>query len=161
MSNLATPSPESVILEAVTSTLAAWARGQGGKAQQAEDPQHSIDQIVRDTSNGLTVSVFWGSDNVSGESRMESEALMEGVVNVIMSRPITAEIDKAKAIRRTLDLCHDLRKAVTGISRDDVQWLQMSPRYAGKSPITVAEGKLLNGYLLRFNVLYLRDDPGE
>ena len=161
MTSNATSSPEAVILEAVTAALAAWARSQGGKAQSAEDPQHAIDQIVRDTSGGLTASVFWGSDNVSGESRMESEALMEGIVNVVMIRPVTAELDKAKAIRRTLDLCHDLRKAVAGIGRDAIPWLQASPRYSGKSPIAVTEGKLLNGYLLRFNVLYFRGDPGD
>ena len=161
MSGTVQPSPESVILEAVTAALAEWARSQGGKAQSAEDPQHAIDQIIRDTSNGLTASVFWGSDNVSGESGMESEALMDGVINVIMSRPITAELDKAKAIRRTLDLCHELRQVVTGIDRNGVQWLQNSPRYRGKSPMAITEGKLINGYLLRFNVLYLRGDPGE
>ena len=153
--------PEAVIMDAIVKAVEPWARKNGGKAQVAEDPQHSIDQIVGDMSGGLTVSVFWGSDNISDESRIQSYALMDGIVNVALSRPITAELDKAKAIRRTLTLCHELRDIVTKIDRMTVPGLQMPPSYGGKSPVVIREGKLLNGYLLRFRVLYLCGEPGE
>ena len=154
-------SPEVAIVDAIMAALEPWARRNGGKAQVAEDPQHSIDLIIQDQAMGLTATVFWGSDNVSDESREPSGSLMEGVVNVVLSRPISLELDKARANRRTLELCHGLRGAVTGIDYMGVEWLQRSPRYAGKTPVAVAPGRLLNGYLLKFNVTYLRAEPEE
>ena len=100
--------PEAVILDAIAKAAGQWARREGGKAQVAEDPQHSIDQIIQDMGGGLSVSAFWGSDNASDESRDDSYALMDGTVNVTLSRPVSTEIDKGRAIRRTLSLCHGL-----------------------------------------------------
>ena len=151
-------SPEAAIVEAVMAVVEPWAQSNGGKAQVAEDPQHSIDLIIKDQSTGLLATVFWGSDNASDESMAPSEPLLEGVVNIALSRPVTLEIGKSKAMKRTLELCHDLRNVMRGIDYEKVDWLQRAPRYAGKAPVVVAPGRLLNGYLLRFNVLYLRDD---
>jgi len=148
-------------MDAVFEAAGRWAKAEGGKAIVAEDPQHSIDLIVADQSGGLVAAVSWGGDGASDESREPSGSLLEGVVNVALSRPLSLDAGKGKAIARTLDLCHGLREAVTGIDHAKADWLQRPPRYSGKTPVAVRGDRLLNGYLLRFTVTYLRGDPED
>jgi len=142
---------ESTILASVFAAVDAWAKANGGKASLAEDPQHAVDLLLAGSPGGLCVSVYWQGDQAAGEDGVPGDTRTLGTLGAALLRPVGLK-PRGDDTPATLDLAAGVRTAVA--TADYSRRLLDGPNYAGKAPLTAADGRLLNGYVLRFTVLF-------
>ncbi len=146
MSNVA----ESTILAAVFAAVVPWAKSNGGGATMAENPQHAVDILEAGAPGGLHAAVYWESDAEAGEG-FPGDTRVNGVVGVALLRPAGLK-PRGSETGTALELADGLRAAV--LAHDGFDGILGYPAYAGKAPIAVAPGRMLQGYLLRFRFHY-------
>jgi len=142
---------ESTILASAFAAVDAWAKANGGKASLAEDPQHAVDLLLAGSPGGLCVSVYWQGDQSAGEDGVPGDTRTQGTIGAALLRPVGLK-PRGEDAPATLDLATGLRTAIA--TATDLRMVLDGPNYAGKTPLTAADGRLLNGYVLRFTVLY-------
>ena len=140
---------ETAILDQAFAAAETWAKANGGAATKAADPQHAVDILEAGASGGLHVAVFWESDAEAGEG-FPGDTRCNGIVGLALLRPSGLK-PRGDETGATLALCSKLRAAVLGAAYEG---LLGYPAYAGKSPLTVSPGRLLQGYILRVRFHY-------
>jgi len=125
----------------------AFAVPRGVRAVVAPDPGRAVELLTAGQMGGLAVVVFYEGDTAAGEDHWDPR--VQATLRAVIWR--RQGMGAGGRDYEALALAEELRRAVRGA---DIPGALGGPAYMGMQPIQTMEGRLLEGYSLRFSVLY-------
>jgi len=125
----------------------AFTAPRGVKPAIAGDPARAVDLLTAGQMGGLAVVVFYEGDTAAGDDHWDPRVLATVRAVVLRRQGLGAGARGAEV----LELAGELRRALSGAGLAGVLG---GVAYQGMAPVQTAEGRMLEGYSLKFGVLY-------
>lgn len=134
----------------------AFAAGRGARVVVAADPGHAVDLLTAGQMGSLAVVAYYEGDAADGEDFWDTR--VRATVRAVLYRRQGLGAGGDAGLAGTLALADELRGALAGC---ELEGELGGLRYTGMTPAAAADGRMLNGYVLGFEVVYahtIRED---